>query len=136
MEIKYILLLVVLHYIADFILQDEDWATEKSTDDKKLILHTSVYSVATGVGLFFFTLYQFATTGVEYVTPLGILYFTVLTFIFHTLTDYFTSKVVKIKFDQGEYGSAIPNLGAFSIIGFDQLLHIVQLLVTFHIIFN
>ena len=30
----------------------------------------------------------------------------------------------------------IPNLGAFSVIGFDQVLHYIQLIITWKLIFN
>ena len=58
--------------------------------------------------------------------------FPLITFVFHTLTDYFTSKIVSRKFANQEYGSPIPNFGAFTVIGFDQVLHYVQLFLTYH----
>jgi hypothetical protein len=130
MEIKYILLIVILHFIADFIFQDEEWATKKSTSNEDLLSHTLVYSLIMFGGLFVIGVFE-TKTGVKIWSVLDILKFTVVTFIFHTITDYLTSRVVKQKFDNEEYGSRIPNLGAFSIIGFDQLLHFIQLFLCF-----
>jgi hypothetical protein len=53
-----------------------------------------------------------------------------ITFVAHTVTDYFTSKAVSKKFAKNELGSSVPNFGAFSYIGFDQVLHYVQLILT------
>jgi len=52
----------------------------------------------------------------------------------HTITDYFTSKITSRLYAQGKFGSTIPNLGFFSMIGFDQVLHYGQLLLTFHLL--
>jgi hypothetical protein len=59
-----------------------------------------------------------------------------ITFISHFITDYITSRIVKRKFENNEYGSPIPNFGAFSIIGFDQVLHYTQLFLTYQFLIN
>jgi hypothetical protein len=43
---------------------------------------------------------------------------------------------VSKKFADHYYGSPIPNFGAFSTIGFDQVLHYVQLIITWWFIFG
>jgi hypothetical protein len=58
--------------------------------------------------------------------------FVFITFVLHTTTDYYTSRIVSKKFANNHYGSPIPNFGAFSIIGFDQVLHYVQLFLTYY----
>jgi hypothetical protein len=60
--------------------------------------------------------------------------FGVVTLICHTATDYVTSRIVSKKFAKGEYGSSIPNFGAFTIIGIDQVLHYVQLFLTYNLL--
>ena len=62
------------------------------------------------------------------------LLFSGITFIAHTVTDYFTSKIVSKRFENKHFGSKIPNLGAFTVIGFDQILHYVQLILTYEFI--
>jgi hypothetical protein len=55
-----------------------------------------------------------------------------LTFLCHFITDYITSRIVKKRFEDKYYGSPIPNLGAFTVIGFDQVLHYAQLFLTYY----
>ena len=135
MELKYILLIFITHFIADFIFQSEEMAKGKSTNNLQLLKHTFMYSFITFLCLFLMGLFEWIFDISDILKPLNILLFTIITFIFHTITDYMTSRVVKQKFDNQEYGSDIPNLGAFTIIGFDQVLHYVQLFLTFSLLF-
>lgn len=121
MTIVQILYILLIHWIADFIMQDEKWAINKSSKWKALISHTITYSLC------WLTLFPFLS-----ISRLGI--FIVITFLFHTVTDYITSRIVKNLFEQQIYGTSIPNIGAFTIIGFDQLLHYIQLFITFYIL--
>jgi len=113
----HVLAIVFLHWVCDFIFQDETWANNKSKSNIPLLKHTATYSVL------WFPLAYF----------LGwlIIPFILITFVTHTITDYITSRIVGKKFAAGEYGSPIPNFGAFTIIGFDQLIHYVTLFITF-----
>lgn len=125
MNILDFFILITGHYIFDFIAQDEKWAKQKSNSLKYLLYHTTTYSLCWLTLIFFYE-----------DTPLKVLLFVSVTFVSHTLTDFMTSKIVKKKFDSGHYGSKIPNIGAFSIIGFDQWLHYAQLGLTFTHIFS
>lgn len=116
--ITQIFIIIFTHWVADFILQDEKWALGKSKNLNDLLCHTIVYS-----GFWFLPMLYLI--GLE-----SSLMFVCITFLFHTLTDYFTSKIVSKKFANNHYGSQIPNLGAFTIIGFDQVLHYIQLFLT------
>ena len=79
------------------------------------------------IGMLFYIL----LTGLTVNFSIQLLYFFPITFISHTITDYFTSRIVSKRFKDGHLGSAIPNLGAFTVIGFDQVLHYIQLFTTF-----
>lgn len=125
MAVDIVIFLVVIHWVADFIFQAEKWAIGKSSSLKSLLNHTCVYS-----SLWFFPVW--IMTGDLYNSIL----FVAITFIAHTVTDYFTSKVVAKKFANNHYGSPIPNFGAFTMIGFDQVLHYVQLILTWFILFE
>ena len=57
-----------------------------------------------------------------------------ITFILHFATDYITSRIVSKRFADKYYGSPIPNFGAFSIIGLDQVLHYAQLFLTYYLL--
>lgn len=127
----YIFLAIIFtHYVADFIMQDEKWALGKSKNWDDLLNHTMVYSM-----MYYPIL--FLLKGFEVIQPFPgmISLFVVITFLAHTTTDYFTSRWVSKKFAKGHLGSKIPNLGAFSSIGFDQVLHYLQLWFTFKLLF-
>jgi hypothetical protein len=119
-SLKIVFVILIVHWIADFIFQDEKWALSKSKNWKDLLNHTATYSV------FWFLVGIFV--GLNLVNSIA---FMLITFVAHTITDYFTSRIVSKKFANKEYGSPIPNLGGFTIIGFDQLLHYTQLLLTY-----
>ncbi len=115
-----IFVIIIIHWIADFVFQDEKWATNKSKSFDHLLAHTLTYS------LIWFMVCIF-------ILPIKISFiFYVITLVAHTITDYFTSRIVSKKFENKHYGSAIPNFGAFTIIGIDQLLHYLQLFLTYY----
>lgn len=119
------LLIIITHWVADFIFQDEKWALGKSKSWEPLLCHTIMYSLLWIPPVYVFTgnlIYTFI--------------FVIITFIAHTTTDYFTSRVVSKLFAKGHLGSSIPNLGAFSAIGFDQVLHYTQLILTWYWLFG
>lgn len=118
------LFIILFHWINDFVLQDESWANNKSKSLKALLKHTATYSLMWLLPVWIFTN-----------SFIGASLFVIITFLFHTITDYFTSKVVAKRFQKNYFGSPIPNFGAFSIIGFDQLLHYTQLILTWYLIF-
>jgi len=113
--------IIIIHWIADFVFQDEKWALGKSKNWRDLLSHTSLYSL-----LWFIPM--IILLGVNWKVSV----FVFITFVLHTTTDYYTSRIVSKKFANNHYGSPIPNFGAFSIIGFDQVLHYVQLFLTYY----
>jgi hypothetical protein len=104
---------IIAHFFADFVCQAEVWALGKRKSFKLLLQHTATYTVVLTTLLL----------GVLWIEPLYILYFFIFNFFAHTLVDYFTSKLVGKRFDDKHLGSPIPNLGAFSMIGLDQVIH-------------
>jgi len=129
--------IIIVHWVADFLMQDEKWAIGKSKNWEDLLNHTFTYSfiwLFTGIIIYLqhFKPYNGGLDiGYEnYIFP-GLL-FVLITLITHTITDYFTSRIVSKKFAKGEYGSSIPNTGGFTIIGLDQVLHYIQLFTTYY----
>jgi hypothetical protein len=115
--------IVLIHFIADFIFQAEEWATNKSKSNSALLKHVGMYTIIWAIlGVFIFS------------EPLQYFTFLLVTFAAHFTTDYFTSRIVSKKFANQEYGSPIPNFGAFTVIGFDQVLHYGQLFLTYHLL--
>lgn len=121
--------IIIVHWIADFIMQDEKWALGKSKNWNDLLNHTTTYSFIFFWGIASLILYINGRSENNFWLSLC---FALITFVFHTITDYFTSRIVSKKFAEGKYGSSIPNFGAFSIIGLDQVLHYIQLFLTYY----
>lgn len=72
----------------------------------------------------------------ESIFTLKFLLFFLITFVTHTITDYITSRIVSKKFANKHLGSPIPNFGAFSMIGFDQVIHYGTLFLTYHYVIS
>ena len=126
-------LIILIHYLADFICQDEKWAVGKSKNNRDLLSHTLTYSLIwiIPVGFMF---YWVRPNEIVNWYILHALIFACVTLIAHTITDNFTSRLVSKLFADKRYGSSIPNFGAFSAIGFDQVLHYGQLFLTFYLL--
>lgn len=125
MEIKLevIILILIIHWIADFVLQTDKEAKGKSKNWSDLLSHTITYS------LFWFSCGSLLSgyLGYDYGK---IVLFVLITFICHTITDYFTSRLNSKLWAKGD----VHNF--FVSIGFDQVLHYVQLFVTYQILFG
>lgn len=129
MSVTQILMLLAIHFVADFVFQTGGQATKKSSANWWLTGHCIVYTIITGIlFLVYCAIYNLDSVGL-YFGFLGI------TFVCHWITDYFTSKVTSQKFNEKEYYTSIPNTGAFTIIGFDQLLHYIQIFITYQYLF-
>ena len=112
-----ILFILLVHWFADFVLQTEDEARRKSYDNRKLLEHTVTYSII--------WLWVSLWLGLICDLPKTVIWFAPITFVCHTVTDYFTSRVNKrlwMKNDSHAF---------FVSVGFDQLLHYVQLFLTY-----
>lgn len=126
-----------MHFLADFYLQTDEQAVNKSKSIKYLLSHTFIYSVF------------MCLTMMLMLDPLKALLFGLITFILHTLTDFITSRVNKyllpkevsyslklykekenINFTHFPEGRNYHNF--FLGIGFDQMLHYFQLFLTFY----
>lgn len=120
-----IILLLVAHYVADFICQTNYMAVNKSKSLNPLLLHIFTYSVVLYLLIVFL------------VDPSKALIFVVLNGLLHLVIDFCTSKITASLKAQNKFGSdTIPNLGFFSVIGLDQLLHYICLFTTFWYIFK
>jgi len=133
MTLTTILTIIIIHWIADFVFQAEEWANNKSKSNVALYKHVLTYSTI----WLFASPFLLGTSRPDETTQWyvysSILFF-LLTFCCHFITDYITSRIVGRKFANQEYGSPIPNTGAFTVIGFDQVLHYVQLFLTYYLL--
>jgi hypothetical protein len=106
--------IIVLHFIADFVLQTDAQAKAKSKSNNALLAHTGIYSL-------FFLVAGLFCGGIIFAGK-----FALITFLAHTVTDYFTSRLNSWLWAKGD----VHNF--FVSVGFDQVLHYAQLLLTFY----
>ena len=103
-SINLILLLVLLHWIADFVLQSDDMANNKSKSNKWLGIHCLVYII------------PFLLIGWKFAILNGIIHFGI---------DWCTSRVNSKLWEKKEIH------WFFVDIGFDQAIHISTLVLTY-----
>jgi len=122
-------IIIFIHWVADFVLQTDWQAQNKSKNNFALLSHTSNYSMVwlLPMCLVFGKMKGGATT--EWIVW-STLYFSMITFVAHTITDYFTSRLNSKLWSAGKVHYF------FVSIGFDQVLHYGQLFLTYHYLFN
>ena len=122
-DLKVVLAIILIHWLADFVFQTDKMAKGKSKNWNDLLSHTGTYSFIWFCFVPFYVLLNLDT----YVEWTGTL-FVLITFIAHTITDYFTSRLNSKLWAKGD----VHNF--FVSIGFDQVLHYTQLLLTYYIL--
>lgn len=115
--------IILIHWFADFVLQTDKQARGKSKNWSDLLEHTTVYSLVFGIIMCFILPVDKPYIGVY--LPLAFFF---ITFIAHTITDYFTSRLNSKLYAKGD----IHNF--FVSVGFDQVLHYVQLFTTYYLL--
>lgn len=115
MNLSEIFIIIIIHWVADFVLQTDKQAKGKSKNWEDLLSHTLVYSVCWWSLLPFLSFNDTAA-------------FVGATFILHTATDYFTSRLNSKLWAEGK----VHNF--FVSVGFDQVLHYFQLFLTYYLL--
>ncbi len=118
-----VLIILAFHWLTDFVLQTDLEAKNKSTNNKALLSHTGVYSLM----WFLLAIATNKLTGFSYINCLE---FGLITFIAHTITDYFTSRLNTKLYKEGKIHEF------FVSVGIDQYYHYVQLLLTYQLLSN
>jgi hypothetical protein len=119
----YVLYFLLVHWVADFVLQTEHMALRKSTSNYYLGMHVTVYSVTTIFAWWLlFLIVGLKATFLQYVEA----YLAI--FVMHFITDYITSRIT------GKYYKAKKTHEFFVTIGFDQWLHYAQIFIVFNYI--
>lgn len=106
--------IVLIHFLADFGLQTHEQAVNKSSNSTFLFYHVGVYSLIWLIATIPLLSYHARFLG-----------FTMITFITHFWIDYVTSKIGKPFWEKKDLHNG------FVVIGFDQILHLIQLWYTF-----
>jgi hypothetical protein len=108
--------MIISHWIGDFVLQTREMVDNKSTSNYYLSMHVFAYSIA-NIILWMIFMPMFGATYTKGTIMLSL----VLMFSMHWVTDYFTSKQTSKLYKQQNIH------GFFTMIGFDQILHYLQL---------
>lgn len=122
MSLGLIFSIIFIHWLADFVFQTDWQAQNKSKNNKALLSHTWTYS------LVWFTFGAFYAMSDPNYVPWSLSLFVLITFVAHTITDYFTSRLNSKLWAKGD----VHNF--FVSVGFDQVLHYVQLFGTFYLL--
>lgn len=126
--------ILFIHWIGDFVLQTDKQAKGKNKDWNDLIEHTASYTfIWFCLGfVYFFINADFTNLGVnrEDLFARCVIVFPVFTFVAHTITDYFTSRLNSKLWAKGDTHNF------FVSVGFDQLLHYAQLFLTYWWLFK
>lgn len=118
--------IILIHWIADFVVQSDEQAKGKSKNWKHLLGHTVTYS---GVWLVIgFTILTDWFNDWSIAVSNSIWMFVLITFVLHTITDYFTSRLNSKLWAKGD----VHNF--FVSVGFDQVLHYIQLFLTYQLL--
>jgi hypothetical protein len=120
MEISIVIFILLIHFLADFGLQTHEQSQKKSSSNRFLFYHVAVYSA-----IWFLALCAHPYTDVS----VNILYFTIVTFVLHFSTDYITSRIGKPFWEKQDFHNG------FVVVGFDQLLHYIQLIWCWYLLF-
>ncbi len=127
MNILEIIAILAIHWYADFVLQTDEQAQGKSKSWAFLLDHTSTYSIL----WFLVSIAYFITYENDLSIALSKAFiFTGITFVIHTITDYYTSRLNSKLWAAGKVHEF------FVSVGFDQLLHFTQLLLTYQLLVN
>lgn len=117
--------ILIIHWVADFVLQTDKQAKGKSKNLEDLIGHTATYSF---VWLGVLPIYVLFIVGIENYVPWTGMFFVLITFVCHTITDYYTSRLNSKLWAKGD----VHNF--FVSVGFDQVLHYVQLFLAYELL--
>lgn len=109
-----LILILLLHWLGDFVFQSDRIATGKSKDFSILMEHIGVYGFVFVAGLGTFQ-------GLDFFHMKDWGGFLLVTLMLHLIIDYFTSKINAWLYLRSRHWF-------FTMIGFDQLLHMISLI--------
>lgn len=130
-SIQVVLGIILIHWYADFWCQSEWQAQNKSKQIDALLEHVTKYTSIWALAAIPFFIYQFVLLGHPIAYQIGGFLF--ITLLAHGITDYFTSKLnaklaTKAKLTNQYHWFFVS-------VGFDQVLHYVQLFLTYQLFF-
>lgn len=116
--------IILIHWFADFVLQTDKQAKGKSKNWSDLLGHTFNYTICWCIPIAI--LFAFYKQSFPLNVATTSLFFMIITFISHTITDFYTSRANSQLWEDKNVH------GFFVSVGFDQVLHYVQLFLTYY----
>ena len=117
-----ILIIIFVHWFADFVLQTSKQAEGKSKNLRPLLNHTLIYS---SVWIPVITL-LFYVQNIPLNSMIIPIIFFLVTFVSHTVTDFISSRITSYLWKTNQ----VHNF--FVVIGIDQVFHYIQLFLTYY----
>lgn len=115
--------IILIHFLADFALQTHEQSLKKgegiSLFNKFLFYHVGVYSITWWIAMGIISGREDLALGFAFVT-----------FVTHYIIDWITSRLGKSFWTKQDFHNG------FVVVGFDQMLHYIQLLLTYKLIFG
>lgn len=131
MNFEVIIILLIAHWIGDFILQKEEWARGKHNTFIDLISHTIHYGLVIFLFVLFYRMFMFGADLQIY----HIIFFWLFNLVAHAIVDSITSRFTHLQRMNEKYYVTKRNLGFFPTIGLDQLIHYIILFTSYKVIF-
>lgn len=128
MSITYLLLIIWAHFVADFMLQNDTMAQNKSTSNIWLTNHIMVYSAAM-LGMLAPFVY-FANTQSSHMQLVWLLVWVAINGALHWITDWISSRATSYFWKKGDRHNF------FVVIGADQATHLSTMILTWAWLFN
>lgn len=129
--------ILIIHWVADFVLQTHEQAINKSKSNWYLTAHVATYSVVWllvgwiyTMALMFYYDDKYCTANCHHNYLWTTSLFVLITSVCHWITDYFTSRKTSYLFGKGDYHNG------FVVVGLDQILHYTQLFLTYQLLFK
>lgn len=119
-----IFIILIVHWFADFVLQTSKQAEGKSKKWRPLLNHTLIYS---SIWIPVITL-LFYTQDIPLNSMVIPMLFMLITFIAHIATDFVSSRITSYLWKTNQVNNF------FVVIGIDQVLHYIQLFLTYWIL--
>lgn len=114
------ILILIIHFLADFPLQTHEQATKKGESNKWLFYHVGTYTLIWSV------IYMTLPFQSEY-PLLSWLTFSLLIGVPHFIVDWVTSRVGKPFWRSQDFHNG------FTVVGFDQVIHYLCLIAVFYL---
>jgi len=126
-----IVIILLFHWVADFVVQPRSMAENKSSVIEVLSMHCLIYTLflTSGLILSMIAVLSYFSLPITFNMNQLILFFSLI-YLLHFITDYITSRLTKKYYMNGKIKKF------WNTIGFDQWLHTSQIIVVYFLLFT